>query len=95
MADCDCTTTEPKALKPVDEALQFLLSHAKAITDTEILPCADALGRVLAEPVKSCVNVPPWNNSAMDGYAFSYAEVDEGQACLLYTSDAADELRAG
>ncbi len=83
MADCDCTTSEPQALKPVDEALQFLLSHAKAITDTEILPCAVALGRVLAEPVKSCVNVPPWNNSAMDGYAFSYADVDEDQAVTV------------
>lgn len=80
MADSDCTTTEPQALKPVDEALGFLLSHAKPITDTETLPCIKALGRVLATPVKSRVNVPPWNNSAMDGYAFYYADIEQGQA---------------
>ena len=83
MADCDCTTTEPQALKPVNEALDFLLSHAQAISETETVSCSDALGRVLAQPVKSRVNVPPWNNSAMDGYAFNYADIDEGQSVSI------------
>lgn len=80
MSDCDCTATEPQALKPVDEALDFLLSHAKAITATETVACADALGRVLAAPVKSRVNVPPWNNSAMDGYVVNFDDVKAGEA---------------
>jgi len=80
MADCDCTTTEPVTLKAVDEALDFLLTHANAIEETETIACADALGRVLAAPVKSCVNVPPWNNSAMDGYVVSYDDIKAGQA---------------
>ncbi|MGD2118031.1 MAG: molybdopterin molybdotransferase MoeA [Chromatiales bacterium] len=79
MACDDCTTTERQPLRPVDEALEFLLTHAKAVGETETLPCQQALGRVLAEPVKSCVNVPPWNNSAMDGYAIRFADVAEGQ----------------
>lgn len=78
-AGCDCTTTEPKALKPVNEAMEFLLSHAVSVGDTETIPVKQALGRVLAIPVKSCVNVPPWNNSAMDGYAFKHADITEGE----------------
>ena len=75
MADDSCVISEPKPLKSVAEAMDFLLSHAKAITDTEIVNTVDAFGRVLAEPVKSAINVPPWNNSAMDGYAFNHADV--------------------
>lgn len=75
MDGCDCSTSEPKPLKPVDEALDFILSQANAISETETIACKDALGRVLATPVKSLVNVPPWNNSAMDGYVFKHADI--------------------
>ena len=80
MSKDDCTTTERVRLKPVDEAVEFLLSHAEAITETQTVACADALNRVLAEPVKSCINVPPWNNSAMDGYAVAHEDVIVGQS---------------
>lgn len=79
MSSDDCTSTEPQPLKPVDEAIAFLLERANAVNQTEILPTSAALGRVLAEPVKSFVNVPPWNNSAMDGYVFNHAQVTEGK----------------
>ena len=52
-----------------DEARARIDSLCHAVSETEQLPIADALGRVLAEDVASPVNVPEANNSAMDGYA--------------------------
>ncbi len=74
MTQCGCDTPR-QTLKPFDEALDFLLSQAKPIGQTESLPLAQALGRVLAEPVRSRIDVPPWDNSAMDGYAVSLQEL--------------------
>ncbi|MEJ2619875.1 MAG: molybdopterin molybdotransferase MoeA [Candidatus Thiodiazotropha sp.] len=66
MSDCD---RHQPSMKPVEEALALLLSQAQSVTERVLLPLNQALGRVLAEPVKSQVDVPPWDNSAMDGYA--------------------------
>jgi molybdopterin molybdotransferase len=75
----DCDTAEPKPLKPVDEALAFLLQQVKVVEDTEQVDTSVALNRVLAKPVTSTINVPAWNNSAMDGYAFNHADIAQGQ----------------
>jgi len=40
------------------------------------VPLDDALGSVLAEPVRSPLDIPPWTNSAMDGYAARAADVE-------------------
>jgi molybdopterin molybdotransferase len=53
----------------VEQALERLLGYAQPLDETETLPTADCLGRVLAEPVVSGVDLPYWDNSAMDGYA--------------------------
>jgi molybdopterin molybdotransferase len=76
MADCGCDAHQ-SALRPYDEALGYLLAQARAVSDSECLPLAQALGRVLAEPVRSRVDVPPWDNSAMDGYAVSLKDLTE------------------
>ena len=66
-----------------DQALTFLLERARPVTETEWLGISAALGRVLARPVVSGVDVPPWDNSAMDGYAVRSADVPAvGEACL-------------
>lgn len=52
----------------VDEALAEILSHVHPL-DLETVHILDALGRVLAEDIVSDINVPPFDNSAMDGYA--------------------------
>ncbi len=59
------------ALMPVEEALERLLAMAAAapIVEREQLPLAATQGRVLAEAVISSLDLPPWPNSAMDGYA--------------------------
>ncbi|QCU89252.1 gephyrin-like molybdotransferase Glp [Thiomicrorhabdus sediminis] len=56
-------------MKTFDEALHHLLTHVDITTKTETVPVGAALGRILAEPVVSPVNVPPHDNSMMDGYA--------------------------
>jgi molybdopterin molybdotransferase len=52
----------------VDEALENILRHITPL-DSEMIPITEALDRVLAEDVKSSGNIPPFANSAMDGYA--------------------------
>jgi molybdopterin molybdotransferase len=56
-------------MKTFDEALSYLVSQAKKTRQTETVAIAEAMGRVLAEPVVSDVMVPPHDNSEMDGYA--------------------------
>ena len=59
----------------LDEAYRRLLARAQ-LTDAESVPLADAVGRVLVEPkVLAAVDVPPFANSAMDGYAVRAADV--------------------
>ena len=64
----------------LDDALAHLLAQARPLTDcdwaqgTEVLLCEDAVGRVLAQDVIAQLNVPPADNSAMDGYALRLAD---------------------
>ncbi|MDX8495411.1 molybdopterin molybdotransferase MoeA [Mesorhizobium sp. VK22B] len=69
------------ALVPVAEALERLLDGATALSD-ESVPLADAAGRVLAEPVVALRTQPPFNASAMDGYAARFADVGSVPARL-------------
>jgi molybdopterin molybdotransferase len=52
----------------IDEAQARVLAAARPLA-TEDVPLADALGRVLADDVASAIDVPPFDSSAMDGYA--------------------------
>ncbi|PBB94464.1 molybdopterin molybdenumtransferase MoeA [Mesorhizobium sp. WSM3864] len=69
------------ALLPVAEALQRLLDGATALPG-ESVPLADAAGRVLADPVVALRTQPPFNASAMDGYAVRAADVASAPARL-------------
>ena len=75
MSECGCETVTEPAMKPLEEALELLLSHARTVSGTEVVPLAEANGRVLAESVVSRINMPPWDNSAMDGYAVNSADI--------------------
>lgn len=63
------------ALTPLSDALAQLLSQAPKPPDIEQVSLSDALGRVLAEPLLAAVDVPPFDNSAMDGYALRAADI--------------------
>lgn len=64
------------SLLPVEQALSRLLALAEAapIEEREIVPLAAADGRVLATDLVAGLDLPPWSNSAMDGYALRLAD---------------------
>jgi molybdopterin molybdotransferase len=66
-------------LRPLDEALAELLSRTPPLDGTESVSTFDADARVLAQDLVSQLQVPPQDNSAMDGYAVRSSEIaDEG-----------------
>lgn len=70
------TCCDHAGLLPMEAALQRLLALADAapIEQTEQVALAEADGRVLAEPLIAGLDLPPWANSAMDGYALRLAD---------------------
>ncbi|WP_462387447.1 molybdopterin molybdotransferase MoeA [Acidovorax sp. Q11] len=64
-----------KPLKPLDEALAELLAHAAPLQGVDTVATFDADGRVLARDCVSALQVPPQDNSSMDGYAVRCADV--------------------
>ncbi|RTZ17448.1 molybdopterin molybdotransferase [Vibrio aquaticus] len=62
-------------LMPIEDAMEKMLSPIKPIQATLQLPLADAIGFVLAEDILSPIFVPPFHNSAMDGYAIRLADL--------------------
>ncbi len=64
------------------QALDHLLSNAKAVGESETVAMQAALGRVLAENVNSLVDVPPLDNTSMDGYAVRTADTQVSGSTL-------------
>lgn len=73
--DCPAPAAEKRPTLTKQEAIDLLLSRVQPIADTESIPTDLALGRVLAVPVTSAIDVPGWDNSAMDGYAIRHADL--------------------
>ena len=63
----------------VREASARILEHIAPLA-IERVPLLDALGMVLAEPVRAPMTLPAWDNSAMDGYAVRGADIDAASA---------------
>ena len=74
-----------KGLLNVDEALGQLLAGARPVAETETVPTLSATGRVLSSAQRSTMNVPPMDNSAMDGYAVRIADLRRPDARLKVT----------
>lgn len=97
VSGCD----DGQKLMPIDEALALLLNNAEPITETEKLPLTEAQGRILAEGLSSTIEVPPHNNSSMDGYAVRSADLADSSEKLLPISQRipagvmGSELKAG
>ena len=71
-----------KPLKPLDQALAELLAQATPLAGVDTVSLFDADGRVLAHSAVSPLQVPPQDNSAMDGYALRCADVAQPGAVL-------------
>jgi len=66
------------SLMPVEQALENMLNTVSTITDKETVELSEALGRILNRPVNSTLDVPGYDNSAMDGYAVRSNEAKKG-----------------
>ena len=75
---------------PVEIALEIVLAHASSLPSEKIL-LEDAVGRVLAEDVRADADFPPFDRSAMDGYAVRAADVVSAPVVLAV----AGQVRAG
>jgi molybdopterin molybdotransferase len=64
------------ALMPLDEALAMLAERIGPVAEIEHVPLTQAVGRILAEDVAARVDVPPHDNSAVDGYAVFFEDLD-------------------
>jgi molybdopterin molybdotransferase len=64
-----------KGMLSVDEALETLLAGARPVAEVEQVPTMEAVGRVLAQAQSSTMDVPPMDNSAMDGYAVRLSDL--------------------
>lgn len=71
----DCCIAHSDELLSIGQALQRIRQTVVAVTDHERVPLPKALGRILAEAVKSPINIPPQRVSAMDGYAFASNDI--------------------
>ncbi len=71
------------ALLAVEQAEALIRQRVPAVRETEEVPLAAARGRVLAEPLRASVNLPPFDNSAVDGYAFRHADLGQAGATRL------------
>jgi len=85
---CD-DPVEPELL-PVSVALERMQADVAVVQDTETLALRDALNRVLADDIKSPLQVPAYTNSAMDGFAINSEDLpvgkNEAQLKVLGTS---------
>jgi molybdopterin molybdotransferase len=73
------------ALLSLDDALPQLLAHAQALSSSQSVSTFEADGRVLAQDVTSALQVPPHDNSSMDGYAVCAADCVQTGAVLRVT----------
>lgn len=75
VADPSCMDDYDPNSMPVAKARQFIKQFLSPVTQTERLPIRETLGRIIASEILSPANVPNYDNSAMDGYAFSADDI--------------------
>ena len=81
------------SLMSADDALSFLIDSASVTAMTEAVSLDDSLGRILASDIHSTINVPGFDNSAMDGYTIALNDNQVAQENLSF--DVVDRIAAG
>ena len=79
MTDC-CSAP---GLISLEQALDSLINNIRPVTEIEQVPLEESLDRIIAEDIISPVNVPSHDNSAMDGYALRFEDLDNSEALPL------------
>lgn len=81
--ESSCTDDfDPQAL-PVSAALDNIMALATPLSDSQSLPLKEALGRILAADLTSSITVPAHDNSAMDGYALRFSDLQSSPGTRL------------
>ena len=81
------------SLMSADDALSFIIDSASVTAMTEAVSLDDSLGRILASDIHSTINVPGFDNSAMDGYTIALNDSQVAQENLSF--DVVDRIAAG
>jgi molybdopterin molybdotransferase len=87
-------TAAPERLLSLEEALGQMLAGVHALPE-ERVGLADSVGRVLAAPIASRLTLPPWDNSAVDGFAVRAPDVADASAERPVTLRVVGEVAAG
>ena len=82
-------------LLTVEEAREAILELIPAPKEAELAYLSEARGRILAEDIPSLTALPPWDNSAMDGYAIRAADVADAREDAPALLRVVGEVRAG
>ena len=85
----------PEPMLTVEEALDRLMAAIEGPLSGEYVTLDDALGRILAEPIRSAYDLPPWDNSSMDGFALHAADVAGATQATPVRLRVVGEVRAG
>ena len=81
----DCFKSSKKRIS-LEKAVSILEKRIKCIKKTQKIKLDQALGRILSKDIVSKINVPPFNNSAVDGYAFKYSYLNKKKETTLKLS---------
>ncbi|MDB9975173.1 molybdopterin molybdotransferase MoeA [Candidatus Thioglobus sp.] len=81
------------SLMSADDALSFLIDSASVTAMTEAVSLDGSLGRILASDIHSTINVPGFDNSAMDGYTIALNDTQVAKENLSF--DVVDRIAAG
>ena len=81
-----CDDKDDPAWLPVDTALARIAQAVSPISDVEVVALREALDRVLGVDIQSPMAVPNHTNSAMDGYALRFADLNESPLRVVGTA---------
>ena len=78
----DCFKHSKKRIS-LEKAVSILEKRIKCIKKTEKIKLDQALGRILSKNIISKISVPPFDNSAVDGYAFKHSDLNKNKETNL------------
>lgn len=74
-------------LLPIDEMERLIAERVTPVAETEEVGLRAALGRVIAADLAAPIDLPPFDNSAVDGYAVRHADLDAKKETRLLIAD--------
>ncbi|HEY9268655.1 MAG TPA: gephyrin-like molybdotransferase Glp [Methylotenera sp.] len=86
ISDPSCMDDYDPNSMPVEKARQFIKQYLDPVAETETVTLHQSLGRVITQDIQSPADVPNYDNSAMDGYAFNSQDLNAAQLRVIGTA---------